>query len=259
MTEKEILKATPEEVRHFAHKQLDRFGWRYTGIGLFPDLLHNISIEDFDSVDDYADLNLNLSPKSCFGRLALAGAFAEKYYSISDLYACDVIEDWFRVMVSKDMQTHILKEPSLINEVLMYEDPHLILMVGDAQFEPLSKVIGGYISHPKIEKYPLWELVLSGMLCAVVRTSNEISTKRLALQKAKLFGETIELLYMQIFLSTLEEDFEQVVSLSEQLLKRKKSARAKHAIYALTGKYRDELIKEYTPEIFNFFRNNYNL
>lgn len=260
MNKTEILNATPEFVRHFATMQLDKHGWRYTGSGLFSDLLHNTQTDWFVPIDDYTHLNMILSPKSCLGRMALAGAFTEKYYT-SDVYAGDVIDDFFREAVSKDLSANVRKNPLFLNDVILYEDPHTVLCVGDQQFEPLSKLFSDLIVHPKIQKYPLWDYVLCGMLCAVVNSTEDIVEKREILNKAKssFVIETIEVLYMDAMVTSLEDNFEGVLRICEKIIERKKSARAKHTIYSLTGRFKDELEKEYTSEIFNFFRNNYEL
>lgn len=262
MTTKEILNATPDQVRSFALKQLAASKWCYSGNTLKDELLRNTSLDDFEPAENFAELNLILDTRSCFGRTARCAAFAETYYNNDnklELFAGDVIIDWFREVIGENMQAQILKHPEMLNDVLMYEDPHVVLIINGEQFDPLSKIMGFPVIHPKVEKYPVWEYIHSGMLCSVCISTDDIAVKKIALQRAAVYGSTIEYLYMLSHISILLDDIATVISTCEEILKKKKSARSMWVINSLNGKYKDELTKEYTSEVFNFFKSGYGL
>ncbi|MFW5888164.1 MAG: hypothetical protein ACOCVY_00415 [Patescibacteria group bacterium] len=115
---------------------------------------------------EIAKYNLELDARSCLGRLAQAAAIAEKHFPGSHLQAAEVRQDRLAEIMIKKLKENPKKmeDGSFMSELLMYEKPHMVLLVDGIQFDPLSLYAGWNIEHPKVAPFPLWEAIASSKL-----------------------------------------------------------------------------------------------
>jgi hypothetical protein len=221
--------------------------------------LHHLPWEPFCSKqiadDGYATLNLTLDPYGCLGRMALAGAYVETHFTnVRTIEAGDVINDWFWNMLWPERIQKINMFDDYLPELVSYEDPHGVLIVNKVQFEPLSCMMGSEIVHPKVQPYPLWNMVAGSMLCAHASAEKDLGLRQELLVKAESCAKTIETYFQRISLAVLQDKEDEAVAYSEALIKLKPSARAMWGVYMMAnGRYKEELIKNYTEKIFTLF------
>jgi len=122
-----------------------------------------------------AEMNLELDPKGCLGRTALAAALVEEYFPDTRLQYAEVNRDYFRDMLLWQWRALynnlLLPGDDWIEEFLIYEEPHSVLIVDGKQFDPLFCVYasqtGGSIEaleHPSITSFPLWEAMVAARM-----------------------------------------------------------------------------------------------
>ena len=252
MTQAQLFSASPNDIRAFAHSKLDKLQWTYTG-DIWRDLSRQLPFDtSIGANTNYQELNLSLDINGCLGRAAIIGAFVEKYTNAT-IVAGEVIVDHFRELLGKTMQK-IQDTPGYLEEVIMYEDPHIVPVINGIQYEPLSILMGEQIIHPKIETFPFWESIYSSMLCSLVLFEQNPEVKKRILDKASRYAITIDYLYTQGQFALEQGNAALFLKIAEGILLKKKSARAMAVICMLTGKYRTELTKEYTEKIFFYFK-----
>ena len=131
------------------------------------------------SQHDLAEMNLELDPRSCLGRLALMVYLVERYFpSLMSLVRCaEVRRDFFRQLMLKQWgptyDSGRLPPESWLMELLMYEDPHSIMSVGGRQCDPLfyayAEVDGlpvGGMAHPSVHEFSPWEAIVAFQMVA---------------------------------------------------------------------------------------------
>ncbi|MFA5047836.1 MAG: hypothetical protein WC516_02215 [Patescibacteria group bacterium] len=128
------------------------------------------------SQDDMAAMNLVLDPRSCLGRVALMIAVVEKYFPelMPQVRCAEVTSDFFRGLMLKQWGTVYspdnLPPEGWVEELLMYEEPHAILVIDgrqdDRQFDPLFCVYAEKancpvddLAHPAVCEFSPWEAV----------------------------------------------------------------------------------------------------
>jgi len=126
-------------------------------------------LADTVNQEEIAKENLVLGLKSCLGQIAVCGAIMEKHFPKEKIALGEVWEDFFaNIMAKKFRQNRDSQyDPSFMREWLMYEEPHVILVINGKQFEPLSKFMGLDVEHPRVQAFPFWEGVAVSRLASV--------------------------------------------------------------------------------------------
>ncbi len=182
---KEIVK----EIRKIAYNQTKS---AHYALGSDPvETLQNITfnVQVGQTIDQrrFAKLNLELNSESCLGRVALSAAIIEKHFPNANLQLAEVWKDWLANLMLKLLQEDWSRrfDASFMQELLMYEEPHLILTVDNIQFEPLSIALGQDIKHPQIKTFPLWEGITASVLVSKAWLETDPSKKLKILNQAE--------------------------------------------------------------------------
>jgi hypothetical protein len=260
MTIEKILNYDPEIARNYANSQLDDF-FRLQPIPTSDNVLDALCQLQFAEASqgvelDFATLNLTLDPLGCLGRTTVAAAYVERYFPETSSMAGDVIDDFFWEILSHNRIQNIQEKQGYLEEILMYEDPHTILLVDDQQFDPLSNMTGMHVHHRNVEYYPVWDLAYSSMLCGVAGISHDVTIIEQALARASQYVQTIEVLYQKVRLGALLDNMDMVVENCDRIIAQKPSARALLTLYSVTGnnEYKDRLVNTYTESIFELIK-----
>lgn len=166
-----------KEVREFAYQKID---------GLVPSSENPIEAlmqlewdcsTDISKISqkDLAAANHRLDERFCLGRTAKAGAFVDKWFPGSELsfgeVRQDVLRDYMLQMMGDNPST------SQVEELLMYEEPHGIIVVDGQQFDPLSKNVGRMLQHPQVAQAPIWEGIAAEWLGSKVIFNTDLEDK----------------------------------------------------------------------------------
>jgi hypothetical protein len=133
--------------------------------------------------DELVRLNLELDPNYCFGRLAAAAAFVELWFPKAKLQFGEVLEDVLRNIMLDDLALPIVE--SELKELLMYEDPHAVLVIDGMQFDPVLVKLDLDIRHPKLGLHPIWEGLTVTWLTQKARMANSLDETMGMLRQAE--------------------------------------------------------------------------
>ena len=131
---------------------------------------------------EIAQANAALAPSYCLGRIALCAAYLERYFPLERVEYAEVLEDALR-----NLHLHsIPQSPSndYLQELLLYEEPHCLLLIGGIQFDPLLNQLRLPVEHPRIESYPVWDGIASAWLVARSTLESDPIRKLEMLQQA---------------------------------------------------------------------------
>jgi hypothetical protein len=130
-----------------------------------------------------------LEPTYCLGRAAKAAAFVEKWFPNAQLQYAEVLEDHLRNMMLGIITEGVVEE-SMLTELLSYEDPHAVIVVEGAQFDPISVQLGMPVVHPKIGCHKVWNGFASDWLVESSKLTTEWSEKQAFFNKAEQICES---------------------------------------------------------------------
>jgi hypothetical protein len=218
----------------------------------------DIQFGQFIDQAEFAKYNLVLDSRSCLGRVAQSAAVIEQYFPEADLQAAEVWSDWLAEFMLCMLSRHPEKrfDPTFMQEWLMYEEPHLVILVDGKQFEPLSLQLEQDIIHPKVQIFPVWEAVAVNMMVSQAWLESDSATKLEILQRAEETcpGTTVvseNMVEPLICLGRVNEAREKVAWCLEQ----RPCARTLFMMYTLTKdeQYYVRLVEGYTEEIVKYF------
>lgn len=201
-----------------------------------------------------AERNLKLDGRSCLGRTAQSAALVELQFPNSVVKYGEVLSDHLRrdmlAQVNENLPSDKKLRDEWLKEVLMYEEPHAVIIVDGKQFDPLSTVYPVEINHPKIQAYPLWEGVASAMKISEAWLEEDPIEKLKILELAeKLCPGTTTVAENMAGAYVLLGREEEATNLMKELLIKRPNARALYFLWISTGdeQYRKRLDDEYTP------------
>lgn len=247
-------------VRSMVVAELEKLNYR-----VMPSPLETLRTIDFQiersSTMDQAQVafwNQNLDKKGCLGRVALAAAIVEKHFPDAKLEAGEVWQDWLAAVMLSMLKEKPERrfDPSFMQELLMYEDPHLVLIVDGVQFEPLSLELGMDIIHPRVQAFPIWEAIAASILVSQAWMANDPSEKILILKEAERVCPGMAVTRENICEPLeMQGQIDQVIDVLKWVLGRRPTARALYALSALTKdqKYYDALVDFYSEEVTKYF------
>lgn len=197
--------------------------------------------------------NLSFDNRSCLGRVAQAGAILEKEFPDAEIMFGEVLEDFFRNILLDMLRENPDQPDSFFEELLMYEEPHDILLIDGKQFEPLSVVYQKDIAHPKVKALPFWEAIAASTMVSLAWLEEDPYEKIRILAEAEKIcpGMTAIKESLAGYLLFLDRE-QQAIDLAMETLQIRPTARALYFLYLLTGsgEYAARIKKIYSPRTF---------
>lgn len=194
---------------------------------------HPWQFVDAPTQDEQARMNLGFHPGTCVVRVAIAAALAEAHPSAPALAFGEVRQDAFALAARRLLQARG-PLPGLAEEILMYEEPHAVLCIGDAHFDPLWTVSAELV-HPYIALFPLWEGVACAMTVSEAHLEPDPQAKLRLLFEAEAMcpGTAIVQEAMAAAHYARGDEAATLVAL-EFALERRDTARLRYALWLLT-------------------------
>jgi hypothetical protein len=199
--------------------------------------------------------NLELDPQSCLGRVAVTAAIMQQCHPESTLEFGEVLDDFFRnILLDRLKQYPVFGlDDGFMQELLMYEEPHAVVMVDGQQFEPLSIEYGEFVTHAKVEIFPnIWNAIAASATVSEAWWAKDPGEKLRILKIAASLCPGLTLVQENIVGAlVMLDDVVSAISILEQLLKRRPCARSLYTAYLLTdmNSFREELVGTYTEHI----------
>jgi len=251
-------KSLLEKIRGLAYVQIAKKQYE-----VFPTPLETLRHLEFEipfgnSVDQekIREANMTLDAYGCLGRVAQSAAIIEKHFPDAAIKIGEVWIDALRNMLLHPLlMTREVKEESYYEEILMYEEPHAVLLVEGKQFEPLSVPLKMDIYHPLVQEFPLWEGITSSHLVSFSQLE-ESPTRRMVIlmQAEKICPGTTLVQENKIGLLHFMNFTGEAIALAKDVLEKRPVARTFYFLYLVTGddKYREIIERKYMPETFKF-------
>ena len=248
------------KAKKIAYGHLD--GLRYE---IKPSPLETLATIDFEmecaQTMDQSEVtlwNLNLDKRGCLGRVAQAAAVVEKHFPGVKIEIGEVWQDFLATLMLDMLSENRARayEPSFMMELMMYEDPHLVLFVDGVQFDPLSIELGHEIFHPRVGKFPLWGAVAASMLIAKTHLEPDSEKKLILLDEAeKICPGMVTIRENRCEPLELLGRMDEVIQTAKWCFKRRPCARTLYVLYHFTRdkKYLDILLEKYTKEVVKYF------
>jgi hypothetical protein len=214
------------------------------------------------SQEQIMEWNFTLDTKSCLGRVARAIAIVERHFPHTHVGYGEVWSDYLagRLLV----QVHCKPEQAkalrcgMLEEVLMYEDPHAVALIDGEQFDPLSTVAQmGEIRHPRIEPFPAWEGVRSARLVSIANQEKDAEKRLKLLDDAeRLCPGTVLVAENRVGPLLLLGRAAEATALLKTCLSRRPTARTLFVLWLCTEKqeYLEQLEQVYTPQMTELLR-----
>ncbi len=214
-----------------------------------------------NSVNDQKELalnNLELNKATCLGKVALSAALLEKHFSNIKLEAGEVLQDWFanEMLSMLSLDPTKKNDPSFMGELLMYEEPHIILLIDGVQFEPLSNHMKLEVKHPVIKLFPIWDAITSSVLVSRAWLLNNLEEKLNHLNQAeKLCPKSILVNENKCELLELLKYKQELLDTLNYCVTERPCARNLYVSYLITGNqnYFDLMVKTYSGEVIKYF------
>lgn len=208
------------------------------------------------SQNTIARWNLDLDERGCLGRVAQASAIvARQFPATSPLYA-EVWEDALRNKILKILrivtqgQKPTAGITELLEDILTYEEPHAVLMIGHHQYDPLSGKLGRDIRHPHVKLFPLWEAIAAARLVSEAYLTKNAAKKFTLLRQAEeICPGTMLVAENKIAALWMARQESNAIRSLRRILEKRPTARCLWALWFLTRdkKYIDRLNSTYTP------------
>ncbi len=243
-------------VRDLAIKMIENGAYSISAdpISTLSGINFDIPVGTYFSQSDIREMNLGLDERSCLGRLAKAAAIVERNYSGVELKFGEVWQDMLATILLDRMRENpgLKNDPSYLEEILLYEEPHAVIVVHGKQYDPLSKQAGFEIAHPRIENLPLWEGITASYMVSESQLQENPAERLKILEEAEKIcpGTTLVRENMINPLVRLGRNDEMVENLN-WVIERRPCARNLYAHYVLTEneESNQRLIKTYSEKI----------
>lgn len=196
-----------------------------------------------------ARFNIELDKKSCLGRVAQSAAIIERYFPDCRLSYAEVLEDSLRNMMFDVLKKEGARE-SILKDILLYEEPHAVILINESQYDPISNVLGVNIRHPKIKIFSLWKGICSSWLVSKAFLHPNPSARLVILEQAQLLcpGTTL-VAENKVGVFVMLDKVERAIFELEGLLEKRPTARTLFSLYLLTKNktYYRKIKKIYSP------------
>lgn len=249
-----------KEAQELAHRQAEKIEFEHgpTPFETFYSINFNIPRSQFVDQETIAKLNLELDPQSRLGRVAVAAAIMEQYHPAFPLSLGEVWDDYLKdlMFIKLSNQPNMADDPTFMQELLMYEEPHAVVIIGDIQFEPLSLEFGAPIIHPRVEIFPLWPAIAASVTVSMAQFEKDPKRRLLILEQAEKTCPGLTLVRENTAeLLELLGDLTGAIEAVRWSLERRPCARTLYVMYLLTGDKQcyDKLVRTYTDKIIQYF------
>lgn len=203
-------------------------------------------------------MNISFDERGCFGRAVKAAVLAEQHFPSVELYAGEVCEDLFRLLLLDQATPESWEDETYIAEILQYENPHLAILTADGkQFDPIFNAISqtpSELKHPKVKQLPLWECLYSSYLISaanIARITDLAAYSELLDAACAACPEMI--LHQENFISKYAGmgHWGEAIRYATLVAEQRKDARTLWALWAMTGdeSYAQRIRSEYHPNM----------
>ncbi|MEI7425832.1 MAG: hypothetical protein WCK16_02825 [Candidatus Moraniibacteriota bacterium] len=247
--QKKIQEVRAMAYRMIAGKANKNFNNAFDLLKNFP---FDFSTERGMSQQQIAFLNLKLDGCGCLGKVAQAGAMVEKKFPDAKLMFGEVLEDFFCNILLDMLKKEITQPDSFFEELLMYEEPHSVLLVDGKQFEPLSIPYQQDIAHSKIAVLPFWEAVTASILISTAWVEHNPHRKVKILAEAEMICPGMTAVKENLASCLLLLNRKQYsIKLAEEILVVRPTARLMYFLFILTEdeKYIKMIEEKYSSRV----------
>jgi hypothetical protein len=243
-----------QEIHKIAHRQIagKYYGNHKDALTLLRNFPFYFSTELNLDQRQIALFNINLDGRGCLGKVAQAGAVVEKEFPEAKIQFGEVLEDFFCNILLDMLKKNPDQSDSFFEELLMYEEPHSVLLFNGRQFEPLSIPFQQDISHPKIKAFPFWEAVTaSRMISEAWLEENPYRKIEILVEAGKICPEMVAIKENLSSYFILIDRERYAIDLAEETLAIRPNARTMYFLYLLTKdrKYIKMIEEKYSPKI----------
>jgi len=148
-----------------------------------------VPVDIFPTQADFSNWNISLDPCGCLGRTAISAAIAELLAPNKKVLAGEVLSDYLRGCMINQFVEKPPADPKVyeewLRELLMYEEPHAVIVVDGVQFDSVSQKLGHLFEHPRIQTFPIWNFVAAAMLVSHAILENDLKKKAWYLEEAE--------------------------------------------------------------------------
>lgn len=258
---------TPESARLLALTRLGETKYTpdHTAMGTLRKFPWITPIDQFPDHDTNQGWNLELDPRSCLTKAALGVALMEKHFPNCEIELGEVLDDGFRrVMLERIRQAGLPTDPKIrtewLVELLVYEEPHVVLFVNSRQFDPAWVTAGRDFQHGDVRKHPSWQFVAAARTIAQIKLSTPAEERLQLLDQADaLCPNVIAFLEQRAVALFMQERNDESASLMAQCLQKRTTARGLFMMWLATGDnmYRLVLQEAYTISMFDHLADQY--
>jgi hypothetical protein len=209
---------------------------------------------------DFRRMNAQFDPRSCFGRLVLSCLLVEKFSPRMQYRAAEVVDDFCKDIILEKLsaQTNPIIRMEMAGELLMYEEPHAVIVIDGVQFDVLSTLFGQNLQHRTVNILPAWELIAASMIVdEALEVGDNPVAKNIHLQRAQLLAPDSKLVLQNMASSALElGNMEEAKTLIESFHARfGVSARGLFVFAEVVDGYEEKLREVYPPEVIQLLEN----
>lgn len=244
---------TVEDIKKLAYSQMDKLNItiiEHDPISTLTNIVWPESKSRYTQLE-VRQANFELNPTFCFGRAAVCLAVMEKYFSQYKTELAEVLEDGLAKLLLDQMPTN--PETSYLEEILMYEDPHSIVIIAGAQFDPIIVQHNLGIKHPRVNILPGWETILTEYYLSLYNNTDKLAEKIFYHAKAeKLCPKIVNIKENKIELMvSLGKSDAEIIALMKTILEIRPTARLLYSLHHFTGdeQYLNRLTNKYTNNI----------
>jgi hypothetical protein len=226
-----------QEVRAMAHGLVAKKGNKNfnNAFDLLKNFPFDFSTERGMSQRQIALFNLKLDNRSCLGKIAQAGAIMEKEFPDAKIMFGEVLTDFFCNTLLDILQRESSQPDSFFEELLMYEEPHCIILIDGKQFDPLSVPYQKNITHSRITTLPFWEAVTAARLISWAWLENNPDCKIKILTEANSICSGMIAIKENLASYSLLLDRNQYsIDLAKEILLVRPTARLMYFLFRLT-------------------------
>lgn len=215
------------------------------------------------SQDVMTQMNLSLDEGGCFGRTVKMAVLLEKYFPKEKLFFGEVLSDFFRELLVQNASFMNWQDPSYLDEILQYEDPHSVIVLGDGtHFDPIFKSLSSKMAknqHPKVASYDLWESLYAAFLIsyALEKRSSEGDEACLAIiEEAEKVSPLAVVKENKVGILTSLRRYDEAVSLAQNIIGQRADAKMLFLLFVLTGDvcYKYQIEDSYNSSMFNHLK-----
>lgn len=207
----------------------------------------------FPSQEEISQWNIKLDEKGCLGRVAQSAIIVEEVFPLASIMYGEVWQDALRNEILKNLRQRIKTGEATkeeLEDILLYEEPHAVLMIDGRQYDPLSNQLGFNLEHPRVQRFPVWEAITAARIVSKAHLEKNPANKlELLTQAEKLCPRTMLVAENRAAAWWFAGHERRTLQALREILSRRPTARCLFSIWALTEdrKYLNWLNEVYSP------------